>query len=136
MSKAVGFLTGQASMAFEMLSTAWKALKKKIVAESFFFIMHGQLLPNLIDQRIAINFFPLSKISFGTLIIQPNSTLRLRACVHRFPNVVVVDPCLPCKDTLACLVHCETVKINHLLSTFFCSNSLHCFGYKTHLKHL
>ena len=54
MSKAVGFLTGQASMAFEMLSTAWKALKKKIVAESFFFIMHGQLLPNLMDQRIAI----------------------------------------------------------------------------------
>ena len=51
MSKAVGFLTGQASMAFEMLSTAWKALKKKIVAESFFFIMHGQLLPNLIDRN-------------------------------------------------------------------------------------
>ena len=73
MSKAVGFLTGQASMAFEMLSTAWKALKKKIVAESFFFIMHGQLLPNLM--------------------------------------------------------------VFYLISTFFCSNSLHCFGYKTHLKH-
>ena len=79
MSKAVGFLTGQASMAFEMLSTAWKALKKKIVAESFFFIMHLQLLPNLMDQRIAIISFPLSKSSFGTLMIQPNSTLRLRA---------------------------------------------------------
>lgn len=86
MSKAVGFLTGQASMAFEMLSTAWKALKKKIVAESFFFIKHGQLLPNLMDQRIAIISFPLSKSSFGTLMIQPNSTLRLRALCSSFPQ--------------------------------------------------
>ena len=35
MSKAVGFLTGQASMAFEMLSTAWKALKKKLSLNLF-----------------------------------------------------------------------------------------------------
>ena len=86
MSKAVGFLTGQASMAFEMLSTALKALKKKIVAESFFFITHGQLLPNLMDQRIAIISFPLSKSSFGTLMIQPNSTLRLRALCSSLPQ--------------------------------------------------
>ena len=38
MSKAVGFPTGQASMVFEMLSTAWKALKKN--CRLIFFLYH------------------------------------------------------------------------------------------------
>lgn len=114
-------------MVLELISTVWKRVEKESSLNLFFFIMHGQLLPNLMDQRIAIISFPLSKITFGTLIIQPKSTLVRRALCSSFSHCCCRLSVFTMQGYTYLLVHCETVKINHLLSTYFCSDSPYCY---------
>ena len=97
--------------------------------------MHGHFLPNLMDQRIAIISFPLSKITLGTLIIQPKSTLGLRTLCSSFPHCC-------CRLSVSTMqgYTCLLSSLRNLQNLYFRSTFVQiiriAIGYKTHFKRL